>query len=156
MGAERTRLPMLARGPIPPCVTSSDKETDHPRIARILALDGAGGLVVGALLLVLLRPVAAFYGLSHGVAAFVAIANVAYGSYSSSLAYRAFHGKPPSRRAVDAIIVANATWTLVCVALLVATWGEAGVFGQLHIGAEGLYVLALAGVEARFVRPLTR
>ena len=111
---------------------------------------------MGALLLVLLRPVSAFYGLSPGVTTFVAAANVAYGSYSSSLAYRAFHGKPPSRRAVDAIIVANATWTLVCAALLVATWGKAGVFGQLHIGAEGLYVLALAVVEARYVRPLTR
>lgn len=144
--------------PYPPCMRASDRETvgDHPRIVRILALDGVGGLVVGALLLVFLRPVAAFYGLSLGVAAFVAAANVAYGSYSSSLAYRAFHGKPPSRRAVDAIIVANATWTLVCGSLLVATWGQAGVFGQLHIGAEGLYVLVLAGVEARFVRPLAR
>jgi hypothetical protein len=138
-------------------VQSSEEEAPRnpPPVVRILAVDGLGGLAVGALMLVVLRPLAAFYGLSWGVVTFVAVANVAYGSYSSTLAYRASRGKKPSRRAVDVLILANTMWTLVCVTLLVATWGTAGIFGQLHIGAEGLYVLALAGVEARYVRPLT-
>ena len=129
---------------------------NHPRIVRILAVDGVGGLAVGVLMMVVLRPLAALYGLPWGVVTFVAAANVAYGSYSSTLAYRASRGKEASRRAVDVLILANTMWTLVCTALLVATWGTAGLFGQLHIGAEGLYVLALAVVEARYVRPLTR
>lgn len=133
-----------------------DEASAQRRAVRILTLDGSGGLVAGALVLALRGPIASFYGLSLGVVTFVALANLMYGAYSSTLALRASRGTLPSRRAVDVLIVANACWTLVCLGILVTTRGTAGIFGQLHVGLEGLYVLGLAVVEARYVRPLSR
>ncbi len=124
------------------------------RAIRILTFDGSGGLVAGALVMALREPIAGFYGLSLGVVTVVALANLTYGAYSSTLALRALRGTLPSRRAVSVLIVANACWTIVCLGILVATRASAAIFGQLHIGLEGLYVLGLAGVEARYVRPL--
>lgn len=132
----------------------ADQESARKRAVRILALDGSGGLVAGAVVLALRAPIGGFYGLSLGVVTFVALANLAYGTYSSTLARRASRGVLPSRRAVDALIVANACWPLVCMGLLIATRSTATLFGQLHIGLEGLYVLGLALIEARYVRPL--
>ncbi len=132
----------------------ADQKSARRRAVRLLTLDGSGGLVAGVLVLALRGPIAPFYGFSLGVVTFVALANLAYGTYSSTLARRASRGVLPSRRAVEALIVANACWTLVCVALLIGTWSTATLFGQLHIGLEGLYVLGLALIEARYVRPL--
>lgn len=111
--------------------------------------------MAGALVLALHGPVARFYGLSVGVVCFVAVVNLAYGSYSSSLVWRVSRsrGTFPSRRAVELLIVANALWPLVCAGLLFATRASASIFGQLHLALEGLYVLGLAVVEARYVRP---
>jgi hypothetical protein len=129
-------------------------ESARTRALRILTLDGSGGLVAGALVLALHGPVARFYGLSVGVVSFVAVVNLAYGAYSSTLVWRASRGTFPSRRAVELLIVANALWPLVCAGLLFTTRGSASIFGQLHLGLEGLYVLGLAAIEARYVRPL--
>jgi hypothetical protein len=126
------------------------------RARRILTLDGSGGLVAGAAVLALRAPIARFYGLTAATVAFVALANLAYGSYASALAWRASRGALHSARAVEALIAANALWTLVCAVLLVSTRDTATVFGQLHLGLEGLYVLGLAVAEARYVRPPLR
>ena len=134
--------------------SNEDEARARTRAVRILTLDGSGGLVAGALVLALRGPVAGFYGLSVAVVTFVALANLVYGAYSSTLALRASRGTMPSRRAVDVLIVANACWTVVCLGILVTTRGSAAIFGQLHVGLEGLYVLGLAGIEARYVRPL--
>lgn len=123
------------------------------RTVKLLSLDGIGGLVAGALVLVLRGPIAGFYGMPVAVVAFVALANVAYGSYSSRLAWRASRGVLPSRRAVEVLAFANACWPLVCVALLVLTRATASIFGQLHLVLEGVYVFALAVVEWRWLRP---
>jgi len=123
---------------------------------RILSLDGVGGLVVGALMVLFHGFLAELYGLSLPVFSFIAGANVAYGAYATTLAFRASRGHMPARRAVDALIVANASWTVVCLALLLLTRATAGVLGQLHIALEGTWVLVLAAIEARLLRPLTR
>lgn len=136
-------------------MATSSTDDARARALRILTLDGSGGLVAGALVLALHGHVARFYGLSVGVVCFVAVVNLAYGAYSSTLVWRASRGVFPSRRAVEVLIVANAFWPLVCASVLFATRGSASIFGQLHLALEGLYVLGLAVVEARYVRPHT-
>lgn len=134
-------------------VAEGADETTHARIVKLLSLDGIGGVVAGLFVLALHGPIAGFYRMPVAVVVFVAVANVVYGSYSSRLAWRASRGTLPSRRAVEVLAIANACWPLVCIALLVHTREAASVFGQLHLGLEGVYVFALAVVEWRWLRP---
>lgn len=86
----------------------------------------------------------------------IGCANLAYGSYSGTLAVRAWYQRAPSRRAVDLLIAANLAWTVVCAALVLATFRSASVFGLGHVILEGLFVAWLAFAERRLVRPFAR
>jgi hypothetical protein len=126
------------------------------RAQAILRLDGAAGGAVGLLVLALHTWVAQLHAFPPSLVLFVGAANLAYGAYSGTLAIRAARGKPPSRRAIDVLIAANTCWGVVSVALLVATHRFASVFGLAHVALEGLFVVALAAAEWRWVRPFTR
>lgn len=121
------------------------------RLARVLlAIDSLGALSVGAVCLLAREPIAALEGHPTAFVAALALANLAYGTYSGVLALRSFQGLV-SRRALDLLIVANVSWTPVCLALTLLTSGT--VLGRAHLVLEGLYVGALGLAERRFVRP---
>ncbi len=132
------------------CVTS------ERAVRRILWFDGGGGLVAGAVTLALVDWLATLYQFAPGLVLFIAAANLLYGAYSTTLARRAGRGQWPSLRAVDALILANAAWAVVCVGLLIATWRSASAFGSIHVALEGGYLAALAAYEWRVLRPALR
>jgi hypothetical protein len=125
------------------------------RAQAILRLDGGAGFCVGVAVLLLHDWVGQLHALPPSLVFFLGAANLAYGSYSGTLAIRAAVGKATPRAAIDLLIAANALWSVVCAALLVMTHRSASPFGVAHIAIEGLFVAALAVAERRWVRPAT-
>ena len=115
------------------------------RAPALLWLDCLGALAAGILVLALSGWLAPLEGLPREVLVFAGAMNLAYGSYSLSLALRERRTRP----AVYALIFANAAWPLVCLALVAAFWETITAFGLLHLVGEGLYVGALALAEWR-------
>jgi hypothetical protein len=124
------------------------------RALGLLSVDGGAGLAVGLMLLSLRPWVAPFFGMPLGWVTAIGLANLIYGSYSATLAWRAWRGVWPPRVAIDVLATANAAWTVVCAGLLVSFHAQFGFFGLAHITLEGAFVGALAVAEWRWVRPL--
>ena len=122
--------------------------TRRLQLRSLLWFDCVAGGVVGLVTLALSAPLARLLGLPHAVLVFTALANLAYGTYSFSLARQ----PQPPRRAVQVLIVANAAWTVVCVALAASLAGPGRWLGVAYLLAEGLFVGVLAAVEATVSR----
>lgn len=119
------------------------------RARVILCSDGAAGLGVGATLVVFHGWIAEFYQMPSRLVLFVGAANVTYGCYSGWLATRAVWVRFPSRRAILALIIANATWVVVCGGILLAFWSSAGAWGRAHLVIEAVFVGFLSVIEYR-------
>lgn len=128
---------------------------DH-RAKSILAVDGCGGLLVGAAVLLLPDLFHALYEIPRTLLVVMGAANLTYGVYSSTLAASAFKRETVPRRWVTLLCVANLSWTAVCAVLLVYLAGTITALGAAHLALEGLYVATLAVLEYRFVRPSAR
>jgi hypothetical protein len=126
------------------------------RAQAILRLDGGAGFSVGVAVLALHAWVAQLHALPRSLVLFIGAANLAYGSYSGTLAIRAALHKTPTRTAIDVLIAANALWCVVCAAVLITTFRSASAFGLAQVALEGLFVAALAVAEYRWVRPFAR
>lgn len=113
--------------------------------ARLLHVDSIAGLVVGLGILALSGVLAPFYGIPRPVLVVMAIANLAYGTYSGTLARRA---RRP-RALLVALVVANAAWAVVCGVLAVALASRATGFGIASLVFEGVFVGGLAVLEWR-------
>lgn len=125
----------------------------NERARRILWVDCGAAAAAGVVVLALSPWVARFYGFPRELVLFFGVANVAYASYSGSLAVRARRGAPVSVRAIDALIGANFAWVMVCGVVLARMWSSATAFGLAHAGLEALFVGSLAVAELRSVRP---
>ena len=114
------------------------------RARQLPWFDAASGLSVGILVLALHGPIAQLDQLPEPVVFWMGVANTAYAGFGTALGLL--------RRAWLArlLVAANAAWAVVCVVILVRYGGEVSVFGWLHVGGEGLYVLVLAAVEWRY------
>lgn len=112
---------------------------------RILWVDWIGAAVIGVVTLVLCEWLSAIGGLPLQVLLVVGSANLVYALYSFSLCML------PNRslRLFEALVLANLTWSLICIGLLVGNWSMVSVPGILHLGGEALYVGLLALVEWR-------
>ena len=122
--------------------------TRRPQLRSLLWFDCLAGGLVGLATLALSGPLSRLLGLPHAVLLFTALANLAYATFSYSLARHA----QPSRRRVQALIVANAAWPVVCVALAASLAGPGRWLGIAYLLAEGIFVGVLAAVEAVVAR----
>ncbi len=73
------------------------------------------------------------------------VANLAYGTFSLSLALR----KQRSPGQIAALVTANAAWAAVCGLAAARLAGTASAFGIAQLLAEGVYVGGLAALEWR-------
>jgi hypothetical protein len=110
---------------------------------HLLWIDCIAGALAGVAILVLLNWLAALYGMPINTLVFIGVANVLYASYSFSLAIR----RTRSPFLLNALIVANGAWALVCVGLAALWAGTATMFGMAHLLAEALFVGRLASLE---------
>lgn len=126
----------------------------NPRARAVLLLDGGAGCAAGLTVLLLRAQLVRLYGFSAGLVLFLGLMNLAYASYSGSLATRAtLLSRTPSRRAIDVLIAANLAWVAVCAAVLVVSWSSATPRGLAHVAFEAVFVFTLAVFEWRLVRP---
>ncbi len=121
------------------------------RARSLLWLDGGAGCVVGLLVVTLREWLAAIYSFPLDLVLFFGLSNLAYSSYSTTLAVLASTGRTPSVRALGLLVVANGTWVLVCAAVLASTWRSASVLGLASVALEGIFVGSLAYAEYRFL-----
>lgn len=110
---------------------------------NLLWTDCTAGAAVGVLVLALSGPLSDLHDLPRSVLVFTGVANLAYASYSFSLARRA--RRPRGR--IRLLAVANMAWAPVCVALAAMHWTSASVFGQLHLLSEAVFVGGLGACE---------
>lgn len=110
---------------------------------HLLWMDCIAGALAGVAMLLLLDWLAALYGMPRELLVFIGVANVLYASYSFSLAIRRIR----TPRVLNALIVANSLWALVCIGLAVQWAGTATLFGMAHLLAEALFVSRLASLE---------
>jgi len=124
-----------------------------PRARRLLWFDGLAGLGVGACVLALGPVLSTLYGLPVGLVLAIGVANLTYGSCSTTLAARWRRGVTPSRMSIDVLIAANGAWAVVCLALAVVFRGQASPLGLGSLVLEAVVVGGLAIAERRVLRP---
>jgi len=114
-------------------------------VRGILWIDGAGALAAGVVMLGLRRFFVGLYEVPLNLITTIGLVNLAYAAVALTLAAR-------KRRRVAwiaALAVANLSWALVCVLLVLRFHGEASFFGVGHFVLEGAWVATLGTVEWR-------
>jgi hypothetical protein len=126
------------------------------RPLSLLRVDAGGALLAGLVVVPFAAPIAALHGLPTEVVRGVGLVNLAYAAYGGRLAWGLSRGRAPSRRAVLGLIVGNAAWPCVCVAIALTYRAVMGPTGFAHVLGEGLYVGTLAALERRWLLPAAR
>ncbi|MBL8962246.1 MAG: hypothetical protein JNJ98_20455 [Gemmatimonadetes bacterium] len=116
-----------------------------PEPRSLLRIDSTAGLVVGVLVLLLSPWLSRLFALPLGFLVFTGAANLAYGSFSGSLARRSVR----PRRLITVLVVANAAWAVLCLVSALTFARSASGFGLLHLVGEALFVGGLAMLEWR-------
>lgn len=117
---------------------------------HLLWIDCIAGAFAGVAMLLLVDWLTALYGIPTDLLVFIGGANVLYAAYSFSLAIR----RTRTPLLLNALIIANGLWALVCVGLAVRWAGTATLFGMAHLLAEALFVGRLANLEWKWRRLL--
>lgn len=110
---------------------------------RLLWVDCTAALVAGVAVLLLNRQLNTLYALPSNLLYLNGIANLAYASYSFSLAIRARRPMP----LIYLLVALNTAWVILCLILAVAFWTTATPFGILHLVGEAVFVGGLAILE---------
>ncbi len=114
-------------------------------LRKLLWVDCGAALLASLAVLSLSGWLARLYALPRGLLVAMGVANLAYGAFSFSLARRAH--RPPSL--IVLLVMANATWAVLCGIAAVRLAGVASAFGLAHLIGEGLFVGGLAALEWR-------
>lgn len=113
-------------------------------LRNLLWVDCIGALAAGGLVLPLSGWLSGLYGFPLSFVVFLAIVNLAYGSFSLSLAIR------PQRplALVSLLAAANAAWGfLFCFGAAIGWASAASPWGLAHLIGEGIYVGGLGLLE---------
>ncbi len=114
-------------------------------LRNLLWIDSGAALLAGVVVLVLSGWLSELYALPRPLLVFMGAANLAYGTYSGTLARRA---RRPYGMLV-LLVAANATWAVLCGLAAVGLADTASAFGLAHLIGEGLFVAGLAALEWR-------
>src|SRR5690606_14941327 len=122
---------------------------------RLLWFDASAAALAGVTLLTLRGWLAPWFGVAVEFVALNAIANLAYASYSGTLATLTTLGITPPRRALVLLVAANAAWPCVCATLTAHVWTTATLWAVGYLALEASFVGALAFVEYRMFLAVT-
>lgn len=114
-------------------------------LPRILWIDGLSALIGGLFVLSLRTFLADFYALPLRLITVIGLVNMIYATFGLWLASRTDR----SIGLVTTLALANHSWAVVCVSLVLAFTREAHAIGLAHILFEGAYVATLGTVEWR-------
>ena len=114
---------------------------------NLLWIDCSGGAVVGAAVLILSGWLSEWYQLPRSLVLFMGAVNLAYASFSFSLAVRA---KRPIGL-IRLLALANMAWALFfCWPVAFAYRDTASIWALVHLVGEGIYVGCLGYLEWRW------
>ncbi len=113
---------------------------------RLLWIDGLAALIAGAVVLLISGWLSEWYGLPRELLLFIGLVNVAYAANSISLAARS--ARPA--KLILLLVIANLTWTTVCLILAITYRETITLFGFAHLVGEALFVGCLACLEWRW------
>lgn len=123
----------------------------YPRAAKsLLWIDCLGGLAVGILVLTLSPWLSSLYALPERFVLALGAANLAYGTFSLSLARRAVR----PRALLRLLIGANLAWAVFCVSASAVFASQASSYGLALLLFEGAYVGGLGLLEWRYLDAL--
>lgn len=117
---------------------------------RLLWIDCLGAFAVGAGVLALSAWLAPFLGLPLWFVIGEGLVNLAYGSFSYSLARRS----SPPPRLVRRLALMNVAWGLMALGLAAVSYGTVTPFGTAHLAVNFAYVGGLGLMEWRSVSDL--
>jgi hypothetical protein len=109
-------------------------------LRHLLWIDSSAGLTAGVVVIALSAWLSGVYALPRPMLVGMGVANLAYGTYSGTLARRAC--RPAGLLLL--LVFANAAWAGVCGLAAVGFAGTASAFGLAHLLGEGLFVGGLA------------
>lgn len=112
-------------------------------LQKLLWVDCAAAIVAGAAVLSLSGWLSQLYALPRAVLVVIGVMNLAYGTFSFSLAVRPHRPRP----LIVLLVGANAAWAGLCGFAAVVLMGTASAFGLAHLVVEGVFVGGLAGLE---------
>ena len=112
-------------------------------LRNLLWVDCGAALVAGLLVLSLSEWLGRLYAMPQELLVGIGVANLCFGVFSFSLAWR--QRRP--RSLIVLLVVANTAWAVLCALAALRLAGTASVFGLAHLVGEGLFVGGLARVE---------
>ncbi|MEQ8350576.1 MAG: hypothetical protein RH862_03775 [Leptospiraceae bacterium] len=120
---------------------------------QIISADSLGGLIAGIATLLIYPLLADLHNWSEALVLFMAIVNIAYGCYSGIL-FLLYRKDPSSLEPmVITLIIANSAWAGFCFTQLWWIGSDSFWTGSGHLILEGIFVAALAFIEAMIVLP---
>lgn len=120
-------------------------------VSSLLWIDCTGGLAVGVLVLAFSSWLSTLYAMPQSFVVAMGAANLAYGTFSLSLARRAVR----PRALLRLLIGANLAWAVFCVIASVILASQASALGLATLLFEGAYVGGLGILEWRSIDALT-
>ena len=112
----------------------------------LLWIDGGAAFVGGMVVLLICGWLAKWYELPRALILTIGLINLAYASFSLSLAAR----KRRSKNLIAFLVIANLSWAVVCLALAFIWRETVTFFGFIHLIGEAIFVAGLAYSEWRW------
>lgn len=132
-------------------MTSPHRQFPYLRNAKsLLWIDCLGGLVVGVLVLTLSSWLSTLYAMPERFVLALGAANLAYGTFSLSLARRTVR----PRALLRLLVAANLAWAVFCVIASAILASQATAYGLALLLFEGAYVGGLGLLEWRVLDAL--
>lgn len=119
---------------------------------NLLRIDATAGLTVGVFMFALFPFLLTLYGMPTWMLATMGAANLAYGSYSFTLARSAVR----TRARLTFLVIANAMWAVLCMIAAVIAAQQLTMLGIGTLVFEGAFVGTLAMLEWRAIPILLR
>jgi hypothetical protein len=122
----------------------------HLEIHEFKWIDGLAGLLGGVSLFLTLDWLVEWYNISRETLVIIGVANLAYGTYSLSIATL----KKRPEILIVILVMANLAWALNCVRMAITFGNTASIFGLIHLLGEAIFVGGLAWLEWRYRKDL--
>jgi hypothetical protein len=113
---------------------------------KLLWIDGMAAAAAGVAVLLSGGWLSKWYELPRNLLLLIGGVNIAYASYSLSLAVRVERPKA----LILLLVLANLVWAVVCLRWAVVFAETASPFGIAHLAGEGVFVGGLASLEWRW------
>ncbi|BDA77459.1 hypothetical protein LPTSP3_g03890 [Leptospira kobayashii] len=118
---------------------------------NIILADSISAFIGGIVTLALSSLLSEWYHLSSALILFIGFVNILYGCYSGFISFRLLSGNYIKNEFVIILIIANSLWAGHCFTQVWYLQDISSIFGLLHLGLEGLYVIGLAYLEVKFL-----